>query len=60
MDAEHKLQPIVNIVGGLNPKRLTIRDVPVVQGIVLTGAIIVLVVNLVIDMALFYLVPKSR
>jgi len=47
-------------LGSLAFDAVQIRDVPVVQGIVLTGATIVLVVNMVVDLALFYLVPKSR
>jgi peptide/nickel transport system permease protein len=47
-------------LGSLAYDAVLIRDVPLIQGVVLAGAIIVLTVNLVVDLALYYLVPKSR
>lgn len=47
-------------LGSLAYDAVQIRDIPLIQGIVFVGAAIVLTINLVVDAALFYLVPKSR
>jgi len=47
-------------LGSLAYDAVQIRDVPLIQGIVFTGALIVLTVNLLVDLVLYWLVPKSR
>ncbi len=47
-------------LGSLAYDAVLIRDVPLIQGVVLAGAMIVLSVNLLVDLTLYYLVPKSR
>jgi peptide/nickel transport system permease protein len=47
-------------LGSLAYDAVQIRDVPLIQGIVFIGALIVLTVNLVVDLVLYWLVPKSR
>ncbi|MEO8752152.1 MAG: ABC transporter permease [Casimicrobiaceae bacterium] len=47
-------------LGSLAYDAVLIRDIPLIQGVVIAGAVIVLTVNLLVDVALYYLVPKSR
>jgi len=47
-------------LGSLAYDAVQIRDVPVIQGVVFMGALIVLTINLMVDIALYIFVPKSR
>jgi peptide/nickel transport system permease protein len=47
-------------IGQLTVQATTLGDIPVVMGVVITAAIIVVIVNLVIDLAQAALNPKVR
>jgi peptide/nickel transport system permease protein len=50
----------MNGVGSLAVRAVFLRDLPVLLGVALTTAIVVLIVNLFVDMSYGYFDPKVR
>ena len=50
----------MNGVGSLAVRAVFLRDLPVLLGVALTTAVIVLLVNLIVDMSYGYFDPKVR
>jgi peptide/nickel transport system permease protein len=50
----------MNGVGSLAVRAVFLRDLPVLLGVALTTAVIVLVVNLIVDLSYSYFDPKVR